>query len=188
METDLFGNQAEHDAGGKRKIALPPGVSGDAMFHGPNDCRRLLLRRWRGLWFPDHYLMFIATNPSVAAGHVDDPTIVRDWSFTEREGYSAFAKCNIADYRATKPSLFKDASIVPSTDRNLEVILATAAGAAKIIICHGNLSKPLRPLGESVVKSLRAAGHKLYCLGVNKDGSPKHPLYVLGTAPLVEYL
>jgi hypothetical protein len=184
---DLFGEQI-HDAGGKRKISLPAGVRGDAVFCGPKDCYRPLLRRWIGDQFPDRYLMFLGMNPSTAMAHIDDPTIIREWSFATREGFSAFAKCNVADYRLTDNGKFRDPDIVPSSDRNLEIILTTAAKAYKIIVCHGKLPKPLSELGKIVISSLQSAGNPLYCLGTNNDGSPKHPLFVGGNVPLRPYV
>jgi hypothetical protein len=38
-----------------------------------------------------------------------------------------------------------------------------------------------------VESALRADGHRLWCFGLNKGGTPKHPLYVKGETPLVEF-
>jgi hypothetical protein len=39
-----------------------------------------------------------------------------------------------------------------------------------------------------VVQVLRAAGAKMLCLGVTKQGMPKHPLYIRGDQPLTEWI
>lgn len=187
MQGELFKVTARHDAGGKVRLSLGAGVRGDAMFYGPRDCYRPLLRRWIGDEFPEQYMLSISMNPSEADASVNDPTLGRDWGFARREGFSGLAKCNIADYRARHPSKFKDPSIDPSSPINLETIMKVAAGASLIVVGHGKLSKPLLPHGASVMSALVEAGYELYCLGVNKDGSPKHPLFVDGATPLERY-
>ncbi len=39
----------------------------------------------------------------------------------------------------------------------------------------------------TVTRMVTNAGASLECLGVTKDGHPRHPLYVRGDAPLVPY-
>ena len=188
MRQDLSAFEAiDHDPGGRRKVSLPGGVNGDAEFCGPMNCYRPRLRRWRGPVFPARFVLSIGMNPSAAAADVDDPTLMRDWRFAEREGFNGLVKCNTVDYRATFPSEFRKPDIVPASGRNLAVILEEAAKAELIILCHGRLDKVLAPYGRVITDHLKAAGHRLMCFGANRDGSPRHSLYVPGEAPLVEW-
>jgi hypothetical protein len=41
---------------------------------------------------------------------------------------------------------------------------------------------------RSVVALFRRFGIRMYCLGTNKDGSPKHPLYVKGDTKLTRWI
>jgi hypothetical protein len=132
-------------------------------------------------------MLSISMNPSIAAENFNDPTLGRDWGFAQREGFDGLAKCNIADYRARHPSVFRDPAIAPSSDINIETIMRVAAGAAKIVVGHGKLTKPLAPHGARVMRELASGGFELWCLGLNKDGSPKHPLFVDGTTPLERF-
>jgi len=188
MQLTLFDMpEDQHDPGGKVRTRLPPDVQGDAVF---SSCRRYrpLLRRWMGEKFPENYVLFIGMNPSTAEGHVNDPTIAREWSFAVREGFSGYVKCNVVDYRATKPEMLLAEGITPASNENLPHILQAASQAGLVILCHGKLNKVLKPYGELVVKALQADGIYMKCFGINGDGSPKHPLYLRGDAPIVPFL
>lgn len=63
---DLFSVDT-HDAGGKVRTKLPAGMGGDAVFAGARQQFRPVLRRWVGIDFPQHYLMFMGMNPSTAS-------------------------------------------------------------------------------------------------------------------------
>lgn len=182
----LFGSM--HEAGGKVKSALPAGLRGDAVFYGDRQEYRPLLRRWIGDVFPNRYALFLGMNPSTASEEVNDPTITREWGFTVREGFSAFVKCNVADYRATFPKDLLAPGIVPSSPENLLTILRWAAGAELVIVCHGCLNKALAPTGREVVAALRDVGIQMKCFGKTADGSARHPLYLAADTPLVDYL
>jgi len=186
MQLELLPREPDHDPGGKIRLRLPQDVQGDAVF---SPCRRYrpLLRRWRGERFPDAFALFIGMNPSTAEAHVDDPTIAREWEFTVREGYDGFAKTNVADYRATKPSMLLEEGVTPSSHANLPTIIDTARRANLVVLCHGCLNKALAPLGAQVIEALRHAGVEIMCFGTNADGSPKHPLYLAKTTPLIPY-
>lgn len=175
-----------HDPGGKVRLALMQGVRGDAVFSADGRYRPLM-RRWLGDAFPARYLLFIGMNPSTADATVNDPTCAREWTFAQREGFDAMIKANVGDYRATDPRMLLAPGVVASSPANLPAIREAAAGAAKVILCHGRLNKALAPAGAAMVEALRADGTALWCFGVNGDGSPKHPLYLRGDTPLVRW-
>ncbi|HEV2082705.1 MAG TPA: DUF1643 domain-containing protein [Brevundimonas sp.] len=175
-----------HDPGGKVRLALMEGVNGDAVF-SPDGRHRPLMRRWLGDAFPDRYLLFVGMNPSTADATVNDPTCAREWTFARREGYDAMVKANVGDYRATDPKMLLAPGVVVSSPDNLPIIRPAAAGAEKVILCHGKLNRALAPAGRLLVEALRNDGVDLWCFGTNADGSPRHPLYLRGDTPLVRW-
>ena len=175
----------DHDPGGKVRLALPPGVNGDASFTDAQ--HRQIMRRWMGDRFPERYVLFIGMNPSTADATVNDPTCAREWNFARREGFTGMVKANVGDYRATDPKSLLAPGVVASSPANLPTILEAARGAALVVICHGKLNKALAPAGREIVSALRADGIRLFCFGINADGSPKHPLYQRLDAPLIPF-
>ena len=175
----------DHDPGGRVRLALPPGVRGDAQFSDHE--HRQIMRRWMGESFPERYILFIGMNPSTADATVNDPTCAREWNFARREGYEAMAKGNVGDYRATDPKALLAPGVVVSSPANLPSLRIAAAGADRVVLCHGKLNKALAPAGRDLVQALRADGVELWCFGTNADGSPKHPLYLRLDTPLVRF-
>ncbi len=175
-----------HDPGGRVRLALMPGVRGDARF-SPDGKYRQLMRRWVGDSFPERSVLFIGMNPSTADASVNDPTCAREWTFANREGYAAMVKANVGDYRATDPKMLLVPGVVAVSPDNLPAIRTAAAGADLVILCHGKLNKALAPAGKALVEALRADGVTLWCFGTNADGSPKHPLYLRADTPLVPF-
>lgn len=175
-----------HDPGGKIRLALMPGVNGDARFSSDGRYRHLM-RRWLGELFPDRYLLFVGMNPSTADASVNDPTCAREWSFTVREGYTAMVKANVGDYRATHPKMLLEDGVQACSGNNLPAILAAARQADRVILCHGRLNRALVPAGQALVAALRDQDIRIWCFGTNGDGSPKHPLYLKSDTPLVPW-
>lgn len=173
-----------HDAGGKSRLALLPGVIGDAEFSECGRYRLWLSRDWfasdPNITGPAAYALWIGMNPSVAEGNVDDPTIRREVAFTKAMGLTTYIKCNIMDYRATSPKALL--AVTPRSDRNLDCILKHAEYAERVILAYGTLPKKLRRYADDVLRALR--GTPLYCMGKTADGSPRHPLYLPNTAQL----
>lgn len=172
-----------HDPGGKVRLGLGPGVRGDATFSADGRHRQLM-RRWLGETFPDRYILFIGMNPSTADANVDDPTCAREWALARREGFEAMVKANVGDYRATDPKMLTAPGVEASSPANLPAIRQAAAGAGKVVLCHGRLNRALAPAGAALTAALIADGVTLWCLGTNADGSPKHPLYLHADTPL----
>lgn len=180
-----------HDPGGRSRFPLELGVLGSAIFHDADDCRRLSLQRYRGGVANVHapYALWIGMNPSTAGEDWDDPTCRREWIYTtERLGLDRYVKVNIGDYCLTDSKALDRLEVPLSTDRNRSAIAIAAHGAKKIILAHGNLPKGLISERERIYAILKQIpGKRFWCLGTNKDGSPKHPLYVSGYTELEEF-
>lgn len=131
-----------------------------------------LIRRWGD----GPLLEFIMLNPSTADGSTDDPTIRRCIAFAKRWGYGGIVVRNLFAYRATSPTVLVnvDDPIGPENRTYLGredagcTIAAWGANPAAVGWWNGY------PYDITAALTRR----RLYCLGTNANGSPKHPLYV----------
>lgn len=186
-------NAPAHDPRGKVRLRLADGVHGDAMFAGPDDrYRPILTRKWvnmftAGTRLPNNFALWIGLNPSVADANVNDPTINRAIDFSMGWDFDGLAMMNVLDYRATHPEDLLKPGVEPRSKINLPLIRDTAKQAAKIICAWGNIHRSLSHYAVDLESALRADGHTLWCLGHNKGGTPKHPLYIKGDTQLVEF-
>ena len=114
--------------------------------------------------------MFIGLNPSTADETEDDPTIRRCISFAKSWGYSSILMMNAYAYRATNPKdmMAADDPIGPKNDDELR---DRASGCGLIIAAWGAHCEQHRAEQVHAALGYRA----IMCLGVNKNGSPKHP-------------
>lgn len=174
---------ASHDAGGKSRLAMLPGTVGDAEISDCGRYRLWLSRAWEASPDSPHsYALWIGMNPSVAEADVDDPTIRREIAFTKAMGISSYVKCNVMDYRATDPKALL--TVAPRSPGNLECIVRHAECAARVILAYGALPQKLRRYADDVVTALRRRSITTWCMGKTANGSPRHPLYLPGTAQL----
>lgn len=121
-------------------------------------------------------LMFVMLNPSTADALTDDPTIRRCQGFAKDWGYDSIIIGNLYAFRTKSPAVLKEEGYLVGPD--CDNLLSTWASKAETVVCAwGNHGQPKRI--QQVVKILTEAGHpELFCLGTNKSGSPKHPLYI----------
>jgi hypothetical protein len=118
--------------------------------------------------------MFVGLNPSTADETEDDPTIRRCMGFAQDWGYGGLVMTNLFAYRATNPRDMKSAfdPIGPENDK----YLADLSRESGIVIAawgiHGTFLGRAKAVKESGVLGEYAV------LGVTKDGSPRHPLYM----------
>lgn len=123
--------------------------------------------KWRIMW--------IGLNPSTANAEHLDNTLRRIRWFSDKWGFRSFVMTNLFAYRATQPRdmLLQTDPIGPENN----LLLASEVMFAEMVIaCWGTHGSHLAR-DASVRKLINAP---LFCLGVNGDGSPKHPLYVPG--------
>ena len=125
-------------------------------------------------------MAFVMLNPSTADAYADDPTIKRDMGFALRDGYDEICVMNLFAGRATNPDdLFKMAD--PEGPYNSEHWKALKASSAKII-CAWGADKRAVTQSKKFLDVMR--GRDMYCLGLSKDGHPRHPLYLRADTPV----
>lgn len=132
---------------------------------------------WRD-WDPSlPVITWIMLNPSTANALEDDPTIRRVLAFSRAWGFGSIEVVNLYAYRATSPrDLPRWGKDGPSN--SAYILAATPRG--RTVVCawgtHGGWKQP------------RTGGaDDIYCMGVNKDGSPKHPLYLSSSTVLERF-
>lgn len=161
-----------------------PGISdtiGSAIF---SPCRRWRYDLWRYLDNPgDRMIAFIGLNPSTADESKNDSTIRRCIDFAQRWGYGTIHMLNLFAWRSTDPYalLFVADAEGPEND---EYIAAVTRQADTVVACWGNHGRLLDRDGQ-VMQLLDPA--KLHHLGRNKNGTPKHPLYLPGDSELIPW-
>lgn len=159
-------------------------MSGTAYLSGA--WRYKLTRHWDDAFFdlPAKGMAWIMLNPSTADATNDDPTIRRCIRFAKTWGYNAMTVVNVYALRATNPRdlwLHED-PVGPMNLREIEHALTLAHERGGITVAAWGTHA--RPHDVDQVLALPHAD-TLQCLGVTKDGHPRHPLYVKGdTMPI----
>lgn len=122
---------------------------------------------WRS-WGPGSTVLWIGLNPSTADAQADDPTLRRMIFFSKRK-HGRLLVCNLFERISPDPRVLTQKDVGEAD----HYILAAAEDAHRIVVCWGATKFKVR------VKEIeRLLVRPLYCLGTNKDGSPKHPLYL----------
>jgi hypothetical protein len=124
-------------------------------------------------------------NPSTANHEINDPTVVRCITLADRENASALFIWNLFGLRATDPRELRrhPDPVGPENDRHIR---ALCTPGTRVVVAWGNGGN-LYGRDKIVTAMLATAGVRLMCLGVTKNGSPRHPLYVRADKPLEPY-
>ena len=158
-------------------------IERDAALSDCGQYRYLLRRTW------DHdrpRALFVMLNPSTADAEVDDPTIRSCARLCRAWGYGSFEVVNLYAWRATKPDDLAGAAFPVGV--RTDAIAEAAVTRCDVGICAWGA----HPLGgggrgrlmRDLIRGRRPAA---YCLGLTRDGSPKHPLYIKTGTPLVVF-
>ena len=164
-----------HDPGGKVRLKLDPSVKSSAVFSSCFKYRRVLTRTW-DTSLPT--VLFIGMNPSTADTSVDDPTVRKECGYARDWGFGGLVKVNVMDYRATYPKDLLKPGVTAQTHENLASISSLCTESPLVIAAWGKIGPKLQSCEESVRLILLNKKIQPKCLGVNIDGSPKHPLYL----------
>lgn len=132
----------------------------------------------RRVWDPDGPLLeFVMLNPSTADASVDDPTIRRCIGFAKAWGYGGIVVHNLYALRATNPEVLLNYSGDAYGPQNDDFLGRNVADCT--IVAWGAHAATLAPKAVARIRILaQLCRPRLFCLGANANGSPKHPLYV----------
>lgn len=131
--------------------------------------RRHRKKLWR-IWDESKPLiMFIGLNPSTANENDPDPTIRRVIDFARRWGYGGVYMMNLFTFVTPCPDqLCTD----DNAGENYNNLLAVSSKCCCVLFAWGQFNTLGR---DNIVKQMFP---NALCLGKNKNGTPKHPLYM----------
>lgn len=169
----------------RRKLALPGRAMSSAQF---SQCGKYRYRLERNVG-KGPTVVAIMVNPSTADAQNDDPTIRRVMGFARANKWGKVIIVN--KFALITPYIrelgFKIDPVGPENDH---FILESLLEADICVVAWGSLAKlPPKAAGRwrSVSAMLNALSVPIRCWGINKDGHPKHPLYLARGSELVEW-
>jgi hypothetical protein len=138
-------------------------------------------------WWPDRADMtFIMLNPSTADAYQSDATVVRCANRARAAGYNLLV-LNLFALRATNPATLRGhrQPVGPDNDAFLAGLLdwSSTESPGPVVAAWG-IHGQLHGRDIAVVGMLDALGVRLECLGVTRNGAPRHPLYLRANTPL----
>lgn len=139
---------------------------------------RFRLDRW---WGNGPRVGWLMCNPSRADEKRDDPTVRKCITFSARWGYEGLTIVNRWDLVATSPDTLAR-SPLPISGRNRIFLSAVARDVEEVIVAWGCSAtlREMRLRGHDVFNAtelmyLENPALKFSCLGLSKDGTPRHP-------------
>lgn len=145
-----------------------------------SDCEQYRYRLWRQWDDSRPALGFIMLNPSTADHQVNDPTITRCMQRAQAGKYGRLEVVNLFPLRSTDPDgLLAHAEPLGREDTANGAIMDAIDRCSRVICAWGaHKAAPARAVEVLRIIRMCGRGNLLYHLGLNQDGTPKHPLYV----------
>lgn len=125
-------------------------------------------------------LSVIGLNPSTANEISDDPTIKRVCAIAKHNGFGGIYMLNLFAWVTAYPDeLLKCKDPVADNDRWLRKIVDLSSD---VVFAWGNFKE-----AQERAKKVIAMFPTAKALHINKNGSPKHPLYCRADSKLINY-
>jgi hypothetical protein len=168
-----------------QRICAEPIAMNECVFSPDRKYRYLLIHRWEPA-MPERSVMWIGLNPSIADEHQLDNTLTRIRSFSRTLGFNTFHMTNLFALVSTNLSaMIRHPE--PIGEDNDVYIRQIATQLSTIFVAWGAHGSH-RNRDRHVLDLLTKAGRTdLLCFGINKEGSPKHPLHLAGNLKPVAY-
>jgi hypothetical protein len=131
--------------------------------------------------------LFVMLNPSTADETTNDPTITRCIGFARDWGYGALAVGNLFALRSTDPAALADHPD-PLGPYNWHWLTRLAVEADVVVAAWGASAIAATRAVTTLALLARHSASGVRCLGLTKDGHPRHPLYVRADAEPVPYV
>lgn len=155
-------------------------MEGGAIFDRTRRYRYRLWRRWNDA-LPS--ITFIMLNPSKADATFNDQTIATCIRTAKRFGFGSLDVVNLFAYRTFDPKELKRARN-PIGKLNDEHIIASVKEAKTILLAWGNHGG-WNARHEEVLELLLDYSGSTFCLGLTKQGQPRHPLYLPSSTQMI---
>ncbi|MFA5252530.1 MAG: DUF1643 domain-containing protein [Phycisphaerae bacterium] len=153
-----------------------------AIFNPDHKYRYELCRRWG---YGGRNINFVGLNPSTANETTDDPTIRRCVGFAQAWGFDEMHMLNLFALVSSDPFALCSTKIDPIGLENDSYL--RCLNPETIVIAWGSWGKLRVNTIKDRVRTVLGYFDNPYCLGRNKDGEPKHPLYLPGDTKLILY-
>jgi hypothetical protein len=147
-----------------------------------SECRKYRYALWR-IWDESKPLvMFIGLNPSTANEDENDNTIKSVQRISKHNGYGGFYMMNCFSFVSTNPD-----DLQFETDNNINDFWLNkiAADCKTIVFAWGNFDVVKKTGRYWEIKQM--FGDEAVALHINKNGSPKHPLYCKSETNFVKW-
>ena len=147
-----------------------------------SECRKYRYALWR-IWDSSKPLvMFVGLNPSTANESTDDPTIRSVVRIAKHNGYGGVYMMNCFPFISTDPNgLDTDGH----TAENKKWLIHLKARCKDVVFAWGNFPVVKRIGADFILQTIFPDAKALH---LNKDGSPKHPLYCKTDTEFVKYI
>ncbi len=136
--------------------------------------RYTLMRRWKP---GGKRVLWILLNPSTATAETDDQTQKKGVGFSDQWGFNAMLFVNLFAYRSTDAKALKTPKVDivgPENDAWISTMLCLHDDV--ILAWGAHYPKLTAPRAARVAELLKLHNREAWCLGITKNGQPKHPL------------
>lgn len=147
-----------------------------------SECRNYRYSLWRIWDLSKPLVMFIGLNPSTANEKHNDNTITKVIKIAQYNGFGGVYMMNCFAYVSTDPALLKTNPMSAECNNNMLTVIASKCKA--VVFGWGNF-EIVRSTGRD--KELIEMFPNAKALHINKNGSPKHPLYCKDNSSLINY-
>jgi len=135
-------------------------------------CQKYRYLLWRTWAIEPRLVTFIGLNPSTADAQTDDATVRKCRSYAMMWGYEGLLLVNLFAYRSTDRTVLHNVK-QPVGAENERYLDWAIEQADQTIIAWGNDGE-LHHQSAQILPKITSP----YCLQVNKNGQPAHPLYL----------
>ena len=152
-----------------------------AIFSAESTYRWILRRSWDR---NKPSCLFIGLNSSIADAIRDDPTIRRCIRFAQDWDCGSLAMVNLFAFCTTDPSVLSRVS--DPVGRLNDGFIRQELRYAQITVAAWGAHK-IAESREKAVIEMQTDNGQLQCLGLTKEGKPRHPLYIKANTPLIAF-
>jgi hypothetical protein len=155
---------------------------GNATFSDCGRYRYLLNRKWA----EGPACLFVGLNPSTANANENDATVRNCITLATTWGFSEMTIANLFAIRCRYPHILSTNRdpVGPENDRILTTAIRNAQTAVAMWGNHGLNSYGLLPRRDEFALPLH---NNWQCIGITKQGAPRHPLYAAKTSTLMPF-